>query len=186
MTEYVEKEYVSRLKSGDKSAFKALFEHYYPVFFTFAKNMLNDEFIADDIIQNVFMRVWIRRENLDTSRSFKNYLLVSVRNEIYVHYRSLFLKKEEALDNDYVNSSSLEDDVSATDLKERIGGIISRMPQRRREVFTLSRVNGMTNAEIASRLGISVRTVEKHIELALRDIRKILLIPVLLLVFLVW
>ncbi len=182
MNEQKEKYYISRLREGDKNAFKMLFGHYYPMFFSFAVSILHDEFVADDVIQNVFLRIWVHRERLDASRSLKNYLLVSVRNEIYVHYRNVFLNNSEPIVTDYIDSSSLEETLSASDLRNRINEIIFKMPRRRRDVFTLSRIKGLSNSEIAERLGISVRTVEKHIELALRHIRSHLSIPVVLLI----
>ncbi len=181
MTEKEETRLISELRNGDKGAFKQLFEHYYPLFFSFSVKILHDEFLADDVIQNVFVRIWVYREKLDSSRSIRNYLLVSVRNEIYAHFRNAFMNNSEPLSPDHVSASSLEDDLSASDLKYRINEVVLQMPPRRREVFMLSRVNGLSNAEIAERLGISVRTVEKHIELSLRHIRRQLSIPVILL-----
>lgn len=173
MAQVEDKVLVRRLRDGDKSAFKALFERYYPLFMSFAHRMLKDETAVDDLIQNVFLKIWIGRANLDENKSFKNYLLVSVRNEIYQYYRHVFRIDDTAECPEIVDvSQNLDTELSAKELEKRITGVILKMPQRRREIFNMSRSEKLSNQEIASRLGISIRTVEKHIENALLDIRK--------------
>ena len=71
MTEQNEKYLIGRLKKGDKDAFRQLFEHYYPLFLAFARKMLKEDSIAEDLIQNVFMRTWVLREKLDEKRSLR-------------------------------------------------------------------------------------------------------------------
>lgn len=172
MTEQNEKYLISRLKKGDKDAFRQLFEYYYPLFLAFAKRVLKKDYISEDLIQNVFMRVWVLREKLDQHRSLKNYLLVAVRNEIYYFLRAELKKKhEEIRDNYAVTQFDVNNSLSAKELELSLSKIISSMPERRREIFELSRSHKLSNAEIAAKLGLSVRTVEKHIENALKDIR---------------
>ena len=172
MTEQNEKYLIGRLKKGDKDAFRQLFEHYYPLFLAFARKMLKEDYVAEDLIQNVFMRTWVLREKLDEKRSLKNYLLVAVRNEIYYYLRSEFKKKHEELEEEAaVSSFDINNAMSAKQMEVHISKIIAAMPERRREIFEMSRSQKLSNAEIAERLGISVRTVEKHIENALSDIR---------------
>ena len=172
MTEQNEKKLIINLKKGDKSAFKELFEHYYPLFLAFARKMLKEDDVAEDIVQNVFMRTWVLRERLDEKRSLKNYLLVAVRNEIYYYLRGEFKKKHEELKEEAaVSTFDINSSMSAKEMEAHIASIISTMPERRREIFEMSRNHKMSNAEIADKLGISIRTVEKHIENALSDIR---------------
>lgn len=178
---------VSRLKSGDKNAFKLLFEKYYPLFISFAKRLLKDEVYAEDLIQNVFMRVWVGRDNLDEGKNFRNYLLVSVRNEIFQHFRHVFQTEINGQHLEIIDDGvNLETELSAKELEQRISVIVSRMPHRRREVFNLSRYDKLSNQEIAQQLGISIRTVEKHIENALSDIRKNIPISILVLILTLW
>jgi RNA polymerase sigma-70 factor (ECF subfamily) len=178
---------VSRLKSGDKNAFKLLFEKYYPLFISFTKRLLKDEVDAEDLIQNVFMRIWVGRANLDEDKNFKNYLLVSVRNEIYQYFRHHFRIDDTAECPEVVDTTqNIDTEISAKELEKRITDVIMKMPQRRREIFNLSRLEKLSNQEISTRLGISVRTVEKHIENALKDIRQQLNISVLILTMILW
>ena len=178
---------VSRLKTGDKNAFKLLFERYYPLFISFAQRLLKDETEAEDLIQNVFMRIWVGRANLNETKSFKNYLLVSIRNEIFQYFRHAFKFENSELNQEIIDcSANQEAEISAKELEQRISVIVSSMPMRRREIFNLSRYHKLSNQEIAQRLGISVRTVEKHIENALADIRKNISISILTLILALW
>lgn len=178
---------VLRLKDGDKTAFKALFERYYPLFISFAHRLLKNESVAEDLIQNVFMKIWVGRANLNENKNFKNYLLVSVRNDIYQYFRKQFQVDETSEYPEIIDASqNLETKLSAKELEKRIAGIISKMPQRRQEIFNLSRLEKLSNQEIASRLGISIRTVEKHIENALMDLRKHLNVSILILTMFLW
>lgn len=185
MTELNETYLISRLKKGDKNAFKQLFEHYYPLFLAFAKKMLKEDYAAEDLIQNVFMRTWVLRERLDEKRSLKNYLLVAVRNEIYYYLRSEIKKKHEVLYEDAaICSFDINSAMSAKDMEQSLERIVATLPERRRAIFEMSRYQRMSNLEIAECLGISIRTVEKHIENALSDIRhKLPSITVLTVIF---
>lgn len=178
---------VRRLRSGDKDAFRLLYERYYPLFISFANRMLKDENMAEDLIQNVFMKVWVGRANLNEEKNFRNYLLVSIRNEVYQYFRRAFRIDSEAPCPDIIDGSmNVETAISAKELERKIAGVIAGMPHRRREIFNMSRYEKLSNREIAQRLGLSVRTVEKHIENALADIRKTIPVSVLILVMILW
>lgn len=186
-----DKTLVVRLKEGDKRAFKELFERHYPLFISFARRLLKDESTAEDLIQNVFMKIWVGRANLNENKSFKNYLLVSIRNEVYQYFRYAFrLEDSEKYSEKFLevidNSMNIETEMSAKELEKNVTKIIADMPQRRREIFNMSRHEKLSNKDIAQRLGLSVRTVEKHIENALADIRKNIHISILALVMLLW
>ena len=172
MTEQNEKYLISRLKRSDREAFEQLFEHYYPIVLSFANSMLRNKAVTEDLLQNVFMRIWANREKLDENKRLKNYLLVAIRNEVYYHLRSEIKKKHEDLHPELMDHSNIEDGISAWETEKNISKTLASMPERRREIFEMSREKKLSNAEIAQRLDISTRTVEKHIENALADFRR--------------
>lgn len=180
-----ERELIIKLIGGDKGSFSLLFEQYYPLFLSFTRRLLRNEAACEDIVQNVFLRLWVHKEHLDPGGSMKNYLLVSVRNEIYCYLRSSFNSKRA---DEYgiceIQDSKCDgyDEVFAKETQERIVNIVAQMPEKRRQVFQLSRNRNLTNAQIAQDLGISVRTVEKHIQLALEEIRGKLGLSILLII----
>lgn len=184
-----ERNLIIRLKNGDKDSFNLIFDKYYPLFISFTRRILRNDAACEDIVQNVFMRLWIHREHLDPSGSLKNYLLVSVRNEIYCHLRLVFNSRREDIlkdEHEYHDVTDIAEEYSARDFYNNIDKIVSRMPERRKEVFELSRKGQMSNKDIADRLGISVRTVEKHLQLALSEIRRTLKLSVVALIMLLW
>ena len=187
MRELDDKHLVQQLKAGNKAAFQILFERYYSLFLTFSNNLLKDSIIAEDLLQNVFIKIWVGRANINPDKNFKNYLLVAVRNEIYQYFRSAFKAQYEELSSDILDQSFNADTMlSAKELEAKITSIVLSMPQRRREIFNMSRSEKLSNMEIAERLGISVRTVEKHIENALADLRKNLSLPIAVIIMLLW
>lgn len=184
-----ERSLLERLKGGDKESFRAIFEEHAPVFLSFARRLLRDADVAEDVVQNVFMRLWIVRERIDENRSLRNYLLVAVRNEVYCYLRMAFQARREpraAIGEPEDSAPGQDSELSARELRQVVEQVVERMPSRRREIFALSRTQHLSNAEIAQRLGLSVRTVEKHIELALQEIRSALHVSILLLVVTLW
>ena len=160
-----------QLREGDMGSYETLFHRYYPTFFAFARGMLKDAGAAEDIIQNVFMKIWIHREALDETMSIKNYIYVLSKREVFNYLRAKY-NTHVVLTEDMM---TLEQSSSTTDyreLREAVQSVIDTMPPKRRSVFCLSRFKSLTNQEIADKLGISIRTVEKHIELALRTFKE--------------
>ena len=183
-----ERRLIIKLKQGDRESFSLLFEKYYPLFLSFTRRLLRNDAACEDVVQNFFIRLWVHKEHLDPDGSLKNYLLVSVRNEIYCYLRSSFNSKRE--DNIY-DALETHDDIKdahdyifAKDTQTQLANVIANMPEKRKKVFLMSRNKNMTNAQIAQNLDISVRTVEKHLQLALEDIRTKLGISILLIIHL--
>ncbi|MGM9741585.1 MAG: RNA polymerase sigma-70 factor [Candidatus Cryptobacteroides sp.] len=167
--------WLKNLGDGDKNAFASLYKAYAGKCINFALMLTKDEQAARDITHDVFVNVWRKRETISRVDSFSNYLFRMMRNEIMDHFeRNLinrrFLARQTLQDDDPI--SFTDEKVDFDELQRLIAGALGKMPAQRREVFELSRYKGLTNNEIASRFGISVRTVEKHISNALSDIRK--------------
>ena len=165
---------IRKLKNGEIKSFERLFNKYYPRFHRFVLGFVGED-AAEDILQNVFMKVWTHRDTLDENLSMVAYLYVLSKNEIYSFFRSkhnnLVDRFSERMPEDIYSYPGVEEEYDLTELNETIQKVIDAMPEKRREIFKMNRYEFMSAKEIAERTGLSVRTVEKHIELALKDIR---------------
>lgn len=168
---------VESMKNGDKAAFEEIFDRYYDLLHTFAKQILKSSFIAEDIIQNVFIKVWVRKEQINPQLSLRNYLLVATRNELFDYMRLRYNTMRSSIDARMLDiadgAMNIDDYISDRERTGVIDVAMLSMPDKRREIFAMRYEQRMTNAEIAARLNLSVRTVEKHIDLAIKQIRKL-------------
>lgn len=163
------------IKGGDHTAFETIFRRYYSWIHSFVFKILRDEELTDDITQDVFIRLWSRRMQIDCSHDIRCYLFQICRNKCLDTLRAM--KRENMVivslsDQDTPDKSTTEDRTAFRDTEAVIAQSISELPTQRQTVFKMSRYMEMSNKEIAQELGLSVRTVDKHIELALKDIRK--------------
>lgn len=158
---------------GDILAYERIFHKYWPMVLNFIRGMLKDGTAAEDIAQNIFMKLWLNRMTLDSRLSLKNYLCVLAKNEVLNVLRS---KAHTSLSFQptvpEAPTGETEDWVSFAETNANIAKNVDNLPPRRRMIFRLSRYGHLSNEEIALKLNLSVRTVEKHIELALKDLRK--------------
>lgn len=165
---------IERLRQGDMRSYEVLFRRYYPLFVSFCRGMVKDTSLAEDICQNVFMKIWIHRDRLNPALSLRNYIFVLCKREIIDYFRvsrtSSFIALEQ-LGNPDIPVADHTSPLSIQHLRTRVRSVFTTLPPKRREVFFLSRVRNMSNQEIAMRMGLSVRTVEKHIQLALQTFR---------------
>ena len=159
--------------------FEQFFILTYPKVKAFAQKLLQSEEDAEDIAQDIFVKLWDSPELWEREETWNAYIYTMVRNQIYnflkhktveQNYQTQFmLQNEEPLQGD-VNS-----ELYAKEVELLVKMSLERMPEQRRKVFVLSRKQGLSNQEIAEKLHLSVRTVERHIYLALQDLKKIIL-----------
>lgn len=163
--------------------FEAFFIRYFPKVRNFAKILLKSDFVAEDMAQDVFVKLWQTPEVwVDTSESLDSLLYTITRNRIFdyikhkniehVYREAIFEKK--VLD-DILSQNTPIDNLYYKEARLLMLFTLEQMPEKRRTVFTMNRFDGMKNEEIAKRLNLSVRTVEHHIYLALAELKKILL-----------
>lgn len=167
-------ELVAALKSGDMRAFDAVFMRWYPQVNKFLRSIIKEKALAEDLSQMVFMKLWLGRDQLDPSKSFKNYLFVLARNGALdvLRLKKCILMEDISVPVEVPAADNADTLAEYDEVNSRILQIMNNMPPQRSFVFNLSRFQNMSNKEISEMLGVSVRTVEKHIELALRDLRK--------------
>ena len=169
-----EKELIDLLREGDSLSFEILFQKYYARFYNFCCHLIKDFHAAEDIVQNVFMKVWLNRKNLRPDQSIHNYIYVLTKNEVLNHIRDrkVYYQVEQLIVADHPFVSMTDEHLHFKELDGRIRKFIAEMPMQRRNVFMLSRLRGKSNKEIANLLGISVKTVDRHMNLALNSLKK--------------
>lgn len=169
-----EKSLIAGLREGNYDAYKTLYKLFYPRFLNFAASIIQDRAAAQDLVQEVFMKVWLNREKLDEDLSLSNYLYVLTKRAVLNYLRDR--RFTDSIDNEAIEQSMsesvTESVVHARETEAILMAKVSGMPDQRRNVFIMSRFKGMSNKDIASSLGISEKTVERHITLALSDLRK--------------
>lgn len=191
-------ELIAAIRDGSREAFDEMCGRYYAPLTAYARLFLHGNW-AQDVIQDVFVNVWVRREALNPEQSLYGYLLRSVYNQSvnYVNkhrhasnYRSYYQERIESIGYAYYDpdKNPVIEKLYSQDLRKSINEAISALPDKCREVFTLSYLEGFSHREISDRLGIAQSTVENHVYLALKQLRSKLskseLLMVLLLVFL--
>ena len=165
---------IESLKQGDEKAYSHLIEKFHKKLFTYAFSLTNNKPLAKDVLQNVFLNVWIFRDKLDSKLSIKNFLYTATYNEFIRQYWKNQSTKD--LENKY--AQALNEVIEETDEKS-INTLISivtqeiqNLPKKCKKVFLLSKEDGLTNMEISEYLDISIKTVEAHISKAYCIIRE--------------
>lgn len=169
-----ERKWVIGLTQGNQEAFRSLFGEYARRIFVFARGYLKSNEEAEEVVQEVFIKIWNVRASINAELSFKSYLFKITYNYI----RELFLKK--ARENSYKHDlldfavdfdNRTEEKIDYQSLLELVEGLIDRLPPRQKEVIILKKKNGLPVKEIAELLDISPRTVEKHLSEALKFLK---------------
>lgn len=167
-----EKYIVTGLKNKDKTAFDFVFSYYYTGLCAYARRWVNDPNVAEDLVQDFFVRLWTNSSTIEITSSLKSYFFTSIKNRAINHLKHD--KIEEKFGVHAVNMSTYEYsnwEFTESELLELIELGMQKLPPRCREIFTLSRFGGKDNGEIAEMLQISKRTVELQISNALKILR---------------
>ncbi len=170
----------ARIRRGDRRAFKALFHAHYEPLFRYAFRYVRSVEVAEDLVQDVFLDLWVRRASWHPRHSPKAYLFGAVRNQTLNHRRGLRARNqhavrfEEAEDvlRDVPSAENPERALHGRELAGAAQRAIKELPSRRRHIFILSREHDLTYAEIAAVLSISIKTVETQMGRALRHLRQ--------------
>ncbi len=177
---------VQSLQKGNVAAFDTLFEIYSPKLFGFALKYFQNEADAEELVQEVFVKVWENRHSLKSELSFKSYLFTITLNHIrkFFNKRAVslrYLKSIQPEENQTENFAFQTNDYET--VMHQIDGLISQMPPRKQEIFRKSKIEGKSSKEVARELNISVGTVDNQVSEALHFLSERLKkedIPVLL------
>ena len=165
---------------------KQLFDELFHQLVLSAYRYVNDYDQAEDIVQDVFVRVWLNFEQVRQVTDLKSYLFKAVRNSSLNFLKHIKVRQKFIVDSEVLNSlteKSPEENIFDEELKKRVHTAVNKLPDKWREAFVLSKYDNLKYHEIAEELNISQKTVEKHISKALQFLRKELK-DLLLLVFL--
>ena len=171
-----------RLKEGDPSAYEELFKQTYPRLKGYCSLFIHDQALANDLVQECFVRLWEKRQTISANQSVESLLFVMLRNRCLNYLRdrkndltgsSLSTMAETELQHLYqLDFTGREEKTLEEKLIEAIRNSVEKLPEKRQQVFVKAKIEGKKNKEVAEELGISVKAVEKHLHQAKEQIRK--------------
>lgn len=168
-------ELVKRLKASDHDAFKTVFNTWQGTIFNFLLFKTKDPDLAEDLLQEVFLKLWNVRSRLNENQSLKNYLYTIADNLVLNVIRHDKVVAKHRSDADVViftNTENPEFMLQEKEWKSRLENAIASLPEKQRIVFLMSRLEDLSYQEIADRLSISIKTVETHMVKALKQLRE--------------
>lgn len=178
-----EAELITRISFGDEEAFTDLFRAYHNSLGAFVMTLIQSPEITEEIVHDVFVKIWMNRESLTRIENFTSYLFILTRNYTLNHVRKMASQKRQLKEyfNDTGNLIILQDYGTEVepDYLSLIARAVERLPSQQRKVFVL-RSDGLKNQEIAELLGISVDSVKKYQQLALRSVSEFVKVQKLL------
>ena len=165
-----------KIKNSDKIAFQKLFYEFHDTLFRFVAYRVQDGEIAKDITQETFLRVWKTRSKLKPNKSFFSLIARISTNLCYDHFRHIEVRQRHESTipiNSESHYDNPESNTLADSLEEQIQKVVNNeLPEKCRHVFILSRIEGLSNTDIAETLDISIRTVENQIYRAIKILKK--------------
>lgn len=168
-----EKILIEGLKEGNVKIFDYVFHYYYSGMVVFASKYVNDYEAAEDIVQSFFVKIWIKRDQLNITSNLKSYMFSSLKNSCIDYLRKQNLKDQAQgqLFEELKNRVDFRNLLIESELRDQINQAIDKLSPVCKEVFLMNRFEGLKPAEIADKKNISIRTVEKHIGKALKKLR---------------
>ncbi len=173
MQQHNENEVIERIKKSDVQAFEILFHQYYGYLCLYATKLISDPIDAEEIVQDFFVKLWEKRESISIEISLKNYLFRSVKNHCinYIQHNKTKIRYTQKVLSEHENSLHENDAYPEFELARKIEESINSLPEKRKEIFRLSRRDGLKYHEIAKKLNISLKTVETQMSLAIKTLR---------------
>lgn len=159
---------------GNEFTFRAIIDFYKERFYSASLKMTHCGDMAEEIVQEVFVNLWIKRAQVAAAANPEGYLFAMLHNSIYAHFRKLALEKvmkkkirQQSVD---IDSSPIEEVLFAKEEREILEAVINQLPPQQRLVYKLSKQQGLSRQQIACELHISPHTVKNHLQQAIRSI----------------
>lgn len=168
-------EMIETMKAGDHSKFETVFLAYFKNVKTFVSRLIKSDYDAEEISQELFVKLWINRDKIDASKNFNNFIYISARNAALNYMKSEKVRGNYTIEmvNDDEETYCIEEEYYAKETSLLIDLIVSQMPAQRQRIYNLSRNGGKSNDEISLMLNISKRTVETHLNRALKELKEV-------------
>ncbi len=166
---------IGRIRQGDVRQFESLFRSSYVSLVRYAKRLLKDQDTAEEIVQDLFYRIWKDREKIKIESSLNGYLFRSVHNRclhFIEHSRIVEKHAEEMSYRQPENPENPSEILNYKELQAKIASILEKLPERCGKIFYMNRFEGLKYTEIAEKLSVSVKTVEANMGRALKEFRK--------------
>lgn len=171
-----EKYHVEKLKNGSYKNFGVLYEHYWPHLYGYAFGLIRNKMIAEDIVQETFIKIWTKRELIDVELSFKSFLFTIAHNRIFNEFRKQVSSPQFA---DYIEHSNsmclsennIEKKIDYEEFLKSVEKAKSKLSPRLLQIYKMNKEDGMSISEIVSLLGIGEQTARNQLTKALKQIR---------------
>jgi RNA polymerase sigma-70 factor, ECF subfamily len=166
-----DEELLQRIKHDDSQALKILFEKYYPSLCRFAFRFVKTIQLAEEAVSDVFLTIWIKKENIEIRTNLKTYLYAAVRNQSmnYVKHHTFSFEELETGDTqDAISEFHPHAQMIYEELKDDIDALLRQLPEKRQIIFRMNRIDGLSYKEIAEILSISIHTVQNQMVAAVK------------------
>ncbi len=160
--------------NDDRLAFETLYNRYWKKLLLHAEQKLNSYSEAEEVLQNVFLDIWVRRNSIEISYSFYTYISSAVKYQVFAQLAKRYKKDVIHASEDqipHIGVNSTEEWFDYTESYSKIEQLVQKLPNKTKQVFKLSRIYGYSQKEISQELSISVKTVENHMTKALKLLR---------------
>ncbi|MDH7464142.1 RNA polymerase sigma-70 factor [Chitinophagaceae bacterium 26-R-25] len=171
---YNEVKLLSRIADSDHAAFREVFDHYRNKIFSIAYKMLKDEALAQDAVQDIFVKLWLHKEKLQGINNFNAYINTLTRNHLFnqlkriAHAEKIVNRSE---NKHHVSCDSVTENIEYKEFSFQLAKCVNKLPPQQKKVYQLGKEEGMKYEEIAEQLHISKETVKTHMAEALRSIK---------------
>lgn len=172
-----DKDLIFSLKEGDEQAFSSIYHKYHRQLYFIAIKYLKDPDLAEDVLQEVFVKLWSYRENLKEDLSVKGFLITSMRNLILNSIRNKntqIVKHLDLLQKTEVSRNDVEDTISLAEYEQIVETGISQLSPAKQQIFRLRTLDGLDNGEVSAQLGLSINTVKFQFSQASKFLRNFL------------